>query len=258
MAFRKHEVSRALSRGSKSRGQSRKGRCELCKVLCPEALTAVGEAWLNGATVRQIAAREGVAAGVVRWEQLGLDKDRAEALVERHVQVCLYNQHRSRYQRLGTQFDMLWEAINVAHAQYLAQPNMYNGTAYQALCKQLRQTLVDLENVQNASELADDLVRLCLNPMIKGVTNSLISELGSLREDLGAKFSEGEAERMVNDLATRLGAHFKQQSERAHDRIIDLMEARDRNRSKAATGKGSHKLKGGKPKGKHANLKAVS
>jgi len=257
MSFRKHEVSRTIGHGSKGRGSSRRGRCELCKVLSPDALAHVEEAWLSSATVRQIAAREGVASGVVRWDQLGMDNNRAEALIERHVQVCLYNKHRSRYQRLGTQFDMLWEAINVAHAQYLATPNMYNGTAYQALCKQLRQTLVDLENVQNASELADDLVRLCLNPMIKGVTNSLITELGSLREDLGAKFSEAEADRMVNDLATRLGTHFKQQSERAHDRIIDMMEARDRNRSKAATGKGSHKLRGGKPKGKHANLRSV-
>jgi hypothetical protein len=160
--------------------------------------------------------------------------------------------HSSRYARVGRAFDLLWEAIDLAHETYMAAPTMYNGTSYQGLLKQLRALMVDLENVQNSKELGDDLVQFAVNPMITAITNAVISEAGSLREDLEAKFDEPEAERLVADLVKRLASHFTRASRVAHDRIMDTLSARDKNRLKAAGGPGRPK----KPGGKHANLES--
>ena len=162
--------------------------------------------------------------------------------------------HASRYARVSKAFDMLWAAIDLAHDTYMDAPTMYNGTSYQGLLKQLRALMVDLENTQNATELGADLTQYAVNPMITAITNALISEAGGLKEDLTAKFDDSEAERMVSDFIKRLAKHFTGAANVAHDRIMDTLSARDKNRMKAAGGPGRPK----KPQGKHGNLRAVS
>lgn len=242
MPFAKHESTKrqGLPRGvkGKSKGSHQTSRCTLCEALSKDQLSSVEVAFLEGEPANTIAEREGI--------------DPRE--LARHVHRCLMTRHRSRYARVGRAFDLLWEAIDLAHETYMSDPSMYNGTSYQGLLKQLRALMVDLENVQNSEELGADLVQFALNPMIKSLTNSIISEAGSLREDMTAKFDEVEAERLVADFVTRLTQHFTRASQQAHDRIMDTLSARDKNRLKASGGPGRPK----KPGGKHANLRAVS
>jgi len=162
--------------------------------------------------------------------------------------------HRSRYARVATAFDKLWEALDLAHETYMSDPSMYQATGYQGLLKQLRALMVDLENTQNADELGADLTQYAVNPMITAITNAVISEAGGLKDDLTAKFDEVEAERLVGDFVRRLAKHFSSASRTAHDRILEVLSARDKNRQKASGGPGRPK----KPQGKHGNLRAVS
>jgi hypothetical protein len=242
MPFAKHESKKrqGKAKGVKghSHGSSGDVKCTICQGLSKEQLHAVEVAFLEGEPGTGIA------------ERLGLD-DREMA---RHLHRCLMTKHRSRYARVSRAFDLLWEAIDLAHETYMAAPTMYNGTSYQGLLKQLRALMVDLENVQNSEELGADLVQFALNPMIKALINAVISEAGSLREDMTAKFDENEAERLVADFVTRLTQHFSRASTTAHDRIMDTLSARDKNRLKASGGPGRPK----KPQGKHGNLRAVS
>lgn len=242
MSFKKHQNSSAkgVQPGVKghSKGSSKSSKCPLCQALTKAQLHVVEEAWLSGRSAEAIAADR------------GLD----EEMVDRHVRRCLMGRHRSRYARVARAFDMLWEAIDTAHETYLADPTMYNGTSYQGLVKQLRALMVDLENVQNADELVGDITQYALNPMIKSLTHSIISEAGSLKEDLTAKFDDSEAERLVGDFVRRLTQHFTRANQNAHTRIADVLAARDQNRLKASGGPG----RPNKPKGKHANLRAVS
>jgi hypothetical protein len=213
-------------------------RCAICDRLSKDQLHVVEEAFLNDVEYLAIA------------EQLDLDP----VELAQHVHRCLMTRHTSRYARVSRAFDLLWEAIDLAHATYMADPSMYNGTSYQGLLKQLRALMVDLENVQNSQELGSDLTQFALNPMITALTNAVISEAGSLREDLTAKFDEVEAERLVGDFVRRLAQHFTRASQTAHERVMDTLMARDKNRIKAAGGPGRPK----KPQGKHGNLRAVS
>lgn len=242
MSFAKHEKKKRQPgaqtvKGSKQ-GLSKSSDCRLCQELPKDQLASVEVAFLEGKLPHEIA------------EGTGLD----EQEVARHVHRCLMTRHHSRYARVARAFDLLWQAIDLAHDTYMSDPSMYNGTSYQGLLKQLRALMVDLDNVQDSSELAADLVQFSLNPMITALTNALISESGSLKEDLTAKFDELEAERMVGDFVRRLAAHFTQASRIAHGRIMDTLTARDQNRNKASGGPGRPK----KPQGKHANLRAVS
>jgi len=242
MPFAKHEHTKRQGQHKGVKGNSHhsdeRGPCSLCSQLSKDQLHAVEEAFLKGELPYSIA------------EQHGL----AEREVARHVHRCLMTRHRSRYARVATAFDKLWAAIDLAHETYMADPSMYNGTSYQGLLKQLRALMVDLENVQDSSELAADIVQYALNPMIKALVNSVVSEAGSLREDMTAKFDEQEAERLVGDFVRRLTQHFTRASQTAHDRIADTLSARDKNRVKASGGPGRPK----KPQGKHGNLRAVS
>lgn len=241
MSFAKHDNGKrqGLPHGVKSRSHGSKGKapCSLCSSLSKEQLHSVEVAFLEGKLPDVIA------------EGAGLEPQE----VARHVHRCLMTRHRSRYARVARAFDLLWEAIDLAHETYMADPSMYNGTSYQGLLKQLRALMVDLDSVQDSSELAADLVQFSLNPMITAMTNALISESGSLKEDLTAKFDDTEAERLVGDFVRRLAQHFTQASKVAHDRILDTLTARDQNRHKASGGPGRPK----KPQGKHANLRAV-
>lgn len=242
MPFAKHESSKrqGLPKGVKPRsnGSKQRSSCSLCEALSKDQLDAVEVAFLKGEPAHTLAER--------------LELDPRE--LARHVHRCLMTRHRSRYARVGRAFDLLWEAIDLAHETYMADPSMYNATGYQGLMKQLRALMVDLENVQNSDELGADLVQYALNPMIKALINAVISEAGSLREDMTAKFDETEAERLVADFVTRLTQHFSRASTNAHDRIMETLSARDKNRIKASGGPGRPK----KPQGKHGNLRAVS
>jgi len=225
----KREMSRGLT------------ECPICQALDKSKLLTVEEAWLQGCLPDEIAEREGL--------------DPTD--LAHHVHRCLMTRHSSRYARVGHAFDQLWQAIDLAHATYMADPSMYNGTSYQGLLKQLRALMVDLDNVQNSEELAADITQYALNPLITNMTNALISESGSLKEDLTSKFDELEAERMMADFVRRIALHFKQSSQTAHDRVLDTLSARDQNRKKASGGPG-RPAKAGGPKSKHANLRAVS
>lgn len=242
MGFAKHESTKRQVKPKGVKGQSRDSRqkepCAVCEALSKDQLHAVEVAFLEGELGTLIAERAGV----------------SEPDMERHIHRCLMTRHSSRYARVGRAFDLLWEAIDLAHATYMSDPSMYNGTSYQGLLKQLRALMVDLDAVQNSDELGADLVQYALNPMIKALINAVISEAGSLREDMTAKFDETEAERLVGDFVKRLTQHFTRASQQAHDRILDTLTARDKNRVKASGGPGRPK----KPGGKHANLRAVS
>lgn len=242
MPFAKHEKSKrqGLPNGVKRQSHPSRGNapCALCESLSKPQLAAVEEAFLKGKRPDEIAEEHG----------LGVQE------VARHLHRCLATRHQSRYARVAHAFDLLWQAIDLAHETYMSDPSMYNGTSYQGLLKQLRALMVDLDAVQDSSELAADLTQFALNPMITALTNALISESGSLKEDLTAKFDDSEAERLVGDFVRRLAQHFTQASRVAHERILDTLTARDKNRHKAAGGPGRPK----KPQGKHGNLRAVS
>lgn len=212
--------------------------CSLCNTLPSSQLNLVEEAFLKGKSYQAIS------------EMCDLDPQE----VDTHIHRCLRTRYDSRYARVSHAFDMLWQAIDVAHKTYMADPSMYHGTSYQGLLKQLRALMVDLENVQNSEELGADVTQYALNPMITALTNAVISESGSLKEDLTAKFDEVEAERLVGDFVRRLAKHFTLASQTAHERILDTLSARDKNRMKASGGPGRPK----KPRGKHGNLRAVS
>jgi hypothetical protein len=244
MSFAKHDTKtrQAQKPSVKGKSQIENGgtRCALCIGLDDAKLTSVKEALLspeNPCTIRAAAKKWGF----------------TEREVARHLHQCLSTTSESRYTRVARAFDLLWQAIDVAHVTYMSKPDMYNGTAYQALLKQLRALMVDLENVQNSDELVADITQYALNPLITQITQSVISEAGSLKEDLTAKFDDSEAERLVGDFVRRLASHFKRASEIAHERITDTLGARDKNRVKASGGPGRPK----KPQGKHANLRAV-
>lgn len=252
MPFKKHE---GLPRKLKVRGQKyfqkEGGRpingglseyedasvCPLCASASKEQLQLVEEAFLTGVPANEISEQRNLSV-----------RD-----VSQHLHRCLMTRHKSRYARVARAFDMLWEALDVAHGVFMKDPSMYHGTSYQGLLKQLRALMVDLDNVQNSEELAADLTQYALNPMIQALTNAVISESGSLKEDLTAKFDEQEAERLVADYVRRLTQHFSSASRTAHDRILETLTAKDQNRTRAAGGPGRPR----KP-GKHGNLKAVS
>lgn len=249
MAFARHgsKGRGAPAGGEKSSGRRERGKgqsqgegvgCVLCATETPAVVAAVGKAWNSGKLADHIAS------------DLGL----TSTIVDVHIHRCLMSSTFSRYSRVACAFDRLWQAIDLAHRTYMSDPSMYNGTSYQGLLKQLRALMVDLDNVQNANELADDITQYALNPLVTSLTNALISEAGSLKEDLTARYDEVEAERLVGDLLRRVAQHFTEASRTAHERILDTLSARDRNRTKAAGGPG----RPSKPRGKHANLRAVS
>jgi len=242
MPFAKHEKSKCQAQAPGVKGNRRdstqSSSCPLCDQLSKDQLQLVEVAWLKGELPHTIAEREGI--------------DPSD--LARHVHRCLMTRHRSRYARVGVAFDKLWQALDLAHETYMADPSMYQATGYQGLLKQLRALMVDLENTQNADELGADLTQYAVNPMITAITNAVISESGGLKDDLTAKFDEVEAERLVGDFVRRLAKHFTQASQTAHDRIMEVLSARDKNRQKASGGPGRPK----KPQGKHGNLRAVS
>jgi hypothetical protein len=170
----------------------------------------------------------------------------AVEVIDRHVDVCLQNQHRSRYARVAEQFNMLWEALHTAHRVYVSSPDMFSATSYAGFVKQLRGLLADLDKVQNAAELGEDLTRLAINPLVRSLTNTLISEMGRLKEELGQHVPESVAERLTNEAVTRIATPFKRAAQTAGEEIESALAARDKNRVSAVAGKKAMKRSTGK------------
>ena len=212
--------------------------CPVCAQLNPTELEDLARSWN---------------AGLERHRLLKLFPAVTPQGLETHVIRCLYNTYKSRYARSAKAFDRLWEAIDIAHHAYKQDPCQYNATSYAVLAKQMRQILIDLENLKNAADQAEELVACALNPMVKSFTHSLVSESGSLKEDLLAKFTEEDADKIVGDYLKRLGTHLKTATEAARDRIEEVLDAKDKKRS-VPKGRGASASNATKV---HGNLKAV-
>lgn len=224
-------------------------RCPICDLLPESLLSKVEVTWAEGRLdrPRRIGlARRLIGAGFDKHGDPPQQRQRALMAVDRHVDVCLLNQHRSRYARVSEQFDMLWEALHTAHRVYLAAPDMFSATSYAGFVKQLRGLLQDLDKVQNAHELGEDLTRLAVNPLVRSLTNTIISEAGRLKEDLTQHVDEDITERLVNGFITRIAPQFKRSAELAHEEIENALAARDKNRVAAVSGKKAMKRSTGK------------
>jgi hypothetical protein len=167
--------------------------------------------------------------------------------IDHHVRVCVRGKEDSRYTRVAAQFDQLWTALDLAHSVYMDDPSMFNANAYTALTRELRGCLMDLNKVQSADEVADEIVATALNPMTKKFTTAIITEASRLKEDLLTKFTEEDADKMVNSFVERLAVQIQDAVPYARDRVADALSARDKNRKKALQGKA--KMSRGKAQG---------
>lgn len=168
--------------------------------------------------------------------------------VKHWVRTKLVNKYSSRYERITLIFDNLFEAAETAHQVYLAAPTNSASMAYTSIVNSIRGAMVDLDNVQDNQELADDILKLALNPLVKKVTQCLIDELGSFKEEIMLRFSEDDANRISNEVATRVGSHFKTALKETTARLDTILGARDKNKRKALEGK---------VKKKHNHLRSV-
>jgi len=218
-------------------------QCPVCEILEQPYLRRLEKTWLDGKLTRDI--RRAVSRKLARAHG-DMTPTLALFSVDKHVDVCLRNRHRSRYARVGEQFNMLWEALHTAHKVYLNSPDMFNAQGYSNLVKQLRGLMADLDKVQNASELGEDLTRLAINPLIRALTNTLIAEAGRLKEDLTQYVDEDRVEKMVNGMVRRIATPFKRAAQSTHDQILDILSARDKNRASAVRGGPAKKRSTGK------------
>jgi hypothetical protein len=160
---------------------------------------------------------------------------------EHHARVCIRAKEDSRYTKVASQFDQLWKALDLAHSVYMDDPSMFNANAYTSLTRELRGCLMDLNKVQSSDEVADEIVATALNPMVKRMTTAIITEASRLKEDLLARFSEEDADKVVNSYVERLAVQIQDVVPYARDRIADALSARDKNRKKALQGKATMK-----------------
>jgi hypothetical protein len=123
---------------------------------------------------------------------------------------------------------------------------MFSATSYAGFVKQLRGLLADLDKVQNAAELGEDLTRLAINPLVRSLTNSIISEMGRLKEELGQHVPESVSERLTNEVVTRIATPFKRAAQQAGEELESALAARDKNRVSAVAGKKAMKRSTGK------------
>jgi hypothetical protein len=196
-------------------------------------LKEIEERWLEGWDANKIAATY----------------DKPLKLVNYHIKSELVNKHSSRFERLGLVFDQLFSASELAFNEFLKKPSQTRSMAYSSIVNALRGALVDLDAIQNNAELADDLIKLVINPLIRKVTNILIEELGNFKEDLMLRFGEEEADRIVNDVTVKLGSRFSSLLEDTGERLENVLTVRDKNRKKTLNGKGK--------KGSKSHLKLV-
>lgn len=192
----------------------------LSKTCDPEVLKEMEDCWLKGMEALEIARQfSQPLKAVQRW----INKD-------------LINKYSSRYERLTLTFNSLFEATEVAHQRYMDDPSNANSMAYTGIVNSLRGAMVDLDNVQDNAALADDLLSIVLNPLIRRLTNVLIDELGNFKEELMLKFDEDDADRIVNDVTTRVGSHFKTATQQTVERLESVLSVKDNNKRKALGG----------------------
>ena len=234
--------------------------CKVCHILGPDELDQVEVAWLGGADALKLArvwhARlRGVKGEVadleITPEDLVLVRDGTVDAIDHHIRVCLFTRHRSRYARVSEAFDALYRALDVAHRAYMAEPTRSNALSYQALGGELRALLTDLDKVQNAAELADDLVAWALNPLIQSLTQTIIRELGSVKEELTHHMHADDADRILKGTVERIGPLFKAATVTARDKCVEVLSAKDKNRA------GAMGSPAGKSQNKRGNLRAV-
>ena len=220
-------------------------QCAACTHLSPKWLSRLEVAFLDGGLKprqREKVARVllGAMHGPSVCQSWDDDEKRAMLviggeLIDRHLQVCLTNAHRSRYARAVAQYNMLWDALSIAHREYKANPDSWNAQAYTQMVHQLRGLLSDLDKIQDATEIADDLTTLALNPLVRRVTNTIISEAGRLKEDLlQHKLSQEVVDRIVGSFIRRIAPSFSDATLEARDLIEDTLGAKDKARGRKA------------------------
>jgi hypothetical protein len=203
--------------------------------LMPESLKEIEDMWLDGVEEEELSKRFGL-----RVEE-----------IHKHIQDELVNKYSSRYDRAGMMFDRLFSAIGVAHGEYMENPTQGQAIAYSSMINSFRGALVDLDNLQNTAEVADDIIKIALNPLLKKMVQVLIDELGSFKEILASKFGEEASTKISNEVASRVSSHFKVALEDTRGRLEGVLGTQDKNRKRAVEGKANS----GKKKNKH--LKAV-
>jgi len=167
--------------------------------------------------------------------------------IQKHLRKCLINKHRSRYERLAMVLNDIFDDIDIARKEFQADPTFHNSASYQGLIREFRGVVGDLENIQNASELSDELTKLVLNPLTKQLTQTIIGEVGTFKEELSLRFGEEETDRLINELILRVGKQFEHALVKAHDRMEQALSARDKNR-KSFKGRSTPRLgKGATP-----------
>lgn len=221
-------------------------RCPLCDLLPEKVLRRVEVTWAEG---RLDHPRKLSLARYLLRKHANADAHTvagAMEAIDRHVDVCLQNANRSRYARVAEQFNMLWEALHVAHRVYVGSPDMFSATSYAGFVKQLRGLMADLDKVQNAAELGEDLTRLAINPLVRTLTNTIISEMGRLKEELSQHVPETVADRMTNEVVARIATPFTRAAHTAGEEIEATLAARDKNRVAAVSGRKAMKRSTGK------------
>jgi len=196
-------------------------KCKVCAQLDSDKLEQLKNEWLvEGKESDDLAAKWGFRPKVMH----------------RHIRRCLFNKHRSRYDRLRVLLDEVFEDIDLAREAFRDQPTFNNSASYQGLLREFRSTLTDLEHIQNAEELGDELIDLVINPLILRMTQIIASESGSLKEDLASRVGDVEAESLVHDLVDRVKERFSEEVRGAQQRMNDALSAKDKNRQRALKG----------------------
>lgn len=195
------------------------GSCRLCAKESTETLQEVEKRFLKGEEPEAIA------------EALELKTGR----VQRHIQRCLLNKHRSRYERVASIFDDTFSAIQVAKDLYMENPTSDNAYAYSSLINTLRGALQDLNAIQSGEELAEEITDMAVNPLIRGMVDRIADETNQLQSEVAPSIGEAYAKRLVDDHLERIGGLFKNLAEECHGRMVDILTARDKNRRKATT-----------------------
>jgi len=217
-------------------------RCVVCDLLPEPFLRRVEVAWLSG----QLTVERRNALAKMLTKRGVHNPSFAHEAVQRHLDVCLFNRNRSRYARTAEQFNLLWDALRTAHNVYQSNPDMFNATAYAGFVKQLRGLLQDLDKIQNAAELSEEITGLALNPLVRNLTNVIISESGRLKEELLGRIPEHDVERIMSSFIERSGVEFKRAAETAYASLLDVLAARDHNRASAVRGHPKKKRSTGK------------
>jgi hypothetical protein len=193
--------------------------CVLCHPdgSIPDLVAKVDKAWKRGKTSEQIARHYGLPFVVV----------------DTHVRRCLINKHRSRYQRLALVFDRLYRATELAADVYDASPNNWNAQSYQGFAHQLRGLQLDLDRIQNAGELTDELLEFAVDPLVLSLTQALVVESRILRDAIGPRLGEKEAMHQVTEFLNRVKDTYRTATEEARKRIRSILSARESNRARA-------------------------